>query len=137
VLPIGLFGARLFAKMTSVPAPILWPTILMLCGIGAYASEGSMTPVYTLALFGDIGYIMKKVQIPTAPLILGLLLGPMAEENLRRSLLVSEMDPAIFVTRPISLVLLILGAVTLVWPWVQERYQRKVAAQSGVRAPGE
>jgi putative tricarboxylic transport membrane protein len=137
VLPIGLFGARLFAKMTSVPAPILWPTILMLCVIGAYASEGSMTPVYTLALFGVIGYIMKKVQIPTAPLILGLLLGPMAEENLRRSLLMSEMDPAIFVTRPISLVLLILGAVTLVWPWVQEHYQRKVAAQSGVRAPGE
>ncbi len=125
VLPIGLFGARFFAKMTSVPKPILWPTILTLCVIGCYASEGTMVPVYTVVIFGILGYIMKKFQFPTAPLILGVLLGPMAEENLRRTLLKTNMDWSVFVTRPISLVLLLIGALTLIWPWVQEFYQKK------------
>ncbi|HYF95264.1 MAG TPA: tripartite tricarboxylate transporter permease [Symbiobacteriaceae bacterium] len=132
VLPIGLFGARFFAKMTVVPKPVLWPIILVLCMVGAYASEGNMTAVYTLVIFGVIGYVMKKAQFPTAPLILGLLLGPMAEENLRRALLMFDMNPMIFVTRPISLSLLLIGLLTLVWPWVQEWYQRRVAVRSGV-----
>ena len=132
VLPIGLFGARFFAKMTTVPKPILWPTILTLCVVGAYASEGNMAPVYTVVLFGVVGYAMKRLQYPAAPLILGLLLGPMAEENLRRALLSFEMDWTIFFTRPICLALLIVAALTLIWPWVQERYQRRVAERSGI-----
>lgn len=134
VLPLGLFGARFFGKMTSVPKPILWPTILALCVTGAYASEANMTPVYTLGLFGVIGYFMKKAKFPVAPLILGVLLGPIAEENLRRSLLMSEMDPTVFITRPISLVLLMIAALTLIWPWIQERYRRKVAERNGIKS---
>jgi putative tricarboxylic transport membrane protein len=89
VLPIGLIGAPLFARMTSVPKHILWPTILALCMVGSFASEGTIIPAYTVVLFGIIGYFMKKGGYPVAPLILGVLLGPIAEENLRRSLLVS------------------------------------------------
>lgn len=132
VLPIGLLGARFFAKMTTVPKPILWPTILTLCVIGTYASEGTMMPAYTVVVFGIIGYLMKKAGYPTAPLILGVLLGPMAEENLRRSLLMSHMDATVFFTRPISLVLLILGALTLVWPWIQEWYQKRMSDKLGI-----
>jgi putative tricarboxylic transport membrane protein len=106
----------------------------MLCVIGCYASEGTMAPVYTVALFGVVGYVMKRLQFPVAPLILGVLLGPMAEENLRRSLLSFEMDWTVFFTRPICLALLALAALTLVWPVVQERYQRRVAERSGVPA---
>jgi putative tricarboxylic transport membrane protein len=137
VLPIGLFGARFFAKMTTVPGPILWPTIMMLCVVGTYASEGTMMPAYTVVFFGLIGYLMKRAQIPTPPLILGLLLGPMAEENLRRSLGMFHMDWSIFVTRPISLVLLLLGVITLVWPWAQEWYQNRMAAKLSVDVPKE
>lgn len=133
VLPLGLFGARFFAKMTSVPKPILWPTILALCVTGAYASEANMIPVYTLGLFGVIGYFMKKAKFPVAPLILGILLGPIAEENLRRSLLMSEMDATVFITRPISLVLFIIAALTLIWPWIQERYRKKVVERNVIK----
>lgn len=135
VLPIGLLGARFFAKMSNVPKPILWPTILTLCVIGTYASEGTMMPAYTVIVFGLVGYLMKKAGYPTAPLILGLLLGPMAEENLRRSLLMSHMDATVFFTRPISLILLLLGFITLVWPWFQEWYQKRMAAKLGVEVP--
>lgn len=137
VLPIGLFGARFFAKMTTVPKPILWPTILTLCVIGTYASEGTMMPAYTVVVFGMIGYLMKKAALPTAPLILGVLLGPMAEENLRRSLLMNHMDLSVFFTRPISLLLLSLGLITLVWPWFQEWYQHRMAKKLGVDLPKE
>jgi putative tricarboxylic transport membrane protein len=125
-------GARFFAKMTTVPKPILWPTILTLCVIGTYASEGTMLPAYTVVVFGIFGYLMKKAALPTAPLILGVLLGPMAEENLRRSLLMNHMDITVFFTRPISLVLLTLGVITLVWPWFQEWYQNRMAQKIGV-----
>ncbi len=137
VLPIGLLGARFFAKMTTVPKPILWPTILMLCVVGTYASEGTMMPAYTVVLFGVVGFLMKKAQIPTPPLILGVLLGPMAEENLRRSLGMFHMDWSVFVTRPISLVLLIFAVITLVWPWAQEWWQNRMAAKLGVEVPKE
>lgn len=137
VLPIGLFGARFFAKMTTVPKPILWPTILILCTVGTFASEGTMVPAYTVVVFGFLGYFMKKAAIPTAPLILGVLLGPMTEENLRRSLLMSNSDWSIFVTRPISLALLAVGLITLIWPWIQEWYQNRIARRLGVEVPKE
>ena len=75
VLPIGLLGAKYFAKMTEVPKPILWPTILILCMVGTFASEGTMVPAYTVVIFGFLGYFMKKTQIPTAPLIFGRVAG--------------------------------------------------------------
>lgn len=137
VLPIGLFGARFFAKMSSVRKEILWPTILSLCILGSYAAESNMASVYTLGLFGLIGYGMKKVKMPTAPLILGILLGPMAEENLRRALMASEMDVTIFFTRPISLCLLLVAALTLVWPWFQDWYQKRTADKLGIKDPLE
>lgn len=137
VLPIGLFGARFFAKMSSVRKEILWPTILALCVLGSYAAESNMAAVYTLGFFGLIGYAMKKAKIPTAPLILGILLGPMAEENLRRALMSSNMDPTIFFTRPISLCLLLIAALTLIWPWLQEWYQKRTAEKLGIEDPLE
>lgn len=137
VLPIGLFGAKFFAKMTSVPKPILWPTILILCVIGTYASEGTMFPAYTVVAFGAVGYAMKKAAIPTPPLILGILLGPMAEENLRRSLLMFKMDYSIFLSRPICFGLLLVAALTLVWPWIQDYYQNRMSQKLGMNIPKE
>ena len=96
-----------------------------------------MVPAYTVVVFGFLGYFMKKASIPTAPLILGVLLGPMTEENLRRSLLMSNSDWSIFVTRPISLALLAVGLLTLIWPWIQEWYQNRIARRLGVEVPKE
>jgi putative tricarboxylic transport membrane protein len=80
---------------------------------------------------------MKKSHIPTAPLILGVLLGPMTEENLRRALLMSDSDWSIFITRPISLGLLGVGLLTLIWPWVQDWYQNRIAKRLGIEVPKE
>jgi putative tricarboxylic transport membrane protein len=76
---------------------------------------------------------MKKLGYPIAPLILGVLLGPIAEENMRRALLGSHMDYSIFITRPISLTLLVIAAITLIWPWAQDWYQQRVAKKAGVK----
>lgn len=133
VLPIGLLGAPFFAKMTMIPKHYLWPAILVLCITGSYASEGGIFPAYVVAFFGAVGYVMKKMGYPVAPLILGVLLGPIAEENMRRALLGSHMDYSIFVTRPISLTLLLIAAITLIWPWVQDWYQKRVAKKVGVK----
>jgi putative tricarboxylic transport membrane protein len=111
LLNLPLVG--LWVKLISVPYTVLYPAILMFCLIGLYGIENSSFNVYVAAVFGLIGYLMHRLKCEPAPLLLGFILGPLLEENLRRSLLLSKGDFTIFVDRPISLALLILAAVLL------------------------
>lgn len=110
VLPIGLLGAKLFAQTMRLPRQYLLPLMIVLCVIGAYAINNSFFDVGIAFLFGLIGWWLKRWDFPLGPLVLGLILGRMVEENLRRSLILSGGSPAIFLTHPIALVLF-LGAV--------------------------
>lgn len=110
VLPIGLLGAKLFAQTMRLPRQYLLPLIIVLCVIGAYAINNSFFDVGIAFLFGVVGWWLKRWDFPLGPLVLGLILGKMVEENLRRSLILSGGSPLIFLTHPIALVLL-LGAV--------------------------
>jgi TctA family transporter len=92
---------------------MLAPTILLLCGIGVYSLNNSPFEVGLTALFGLLGYAFYKFGCEPAPLLLGFILGPLMEENLRRALVLSRGDPMVFVQRPISLGLLIAAAVLL------------------------
>jgi TctA family transporter len=85
----------------------------LLCAVGSYSLNSSATEVGIMALFGLLGYLFYKIDCEPAPLMLGFILGPLMEENLRRALIVSHGDPMVFVTRPISLTLLILAAILL------------------------
>jgi TctA family transporter len=108
ILNLPLIG--LWVRMISVPYHYLYPAILCFCSIGVISLSNSPFDVYLMALFGLLGYIFKKLDCEPAPLLLGFILGPMMEEFLRRALLLSKGDPMVFLTRPISLTMLILAA---------------------------
>lgn len=112
ILNLPLIG--MWVQLLRVPYSWLYPAILTFCCIGVYSINNNPFDVYITIIFGAIGYIFYKLQCEPAPLILGFILGPMMEENLRRALLLSRGDPSTFFTRPISLVLLMMAAFLLV-----------------------
>lgn len=111
VLNLPLIG--LWVKLLKVPYRYLYPAILVFCCIGVYSINNNTFDVYQAAAFGLIGYVFMKLAIEPAPLLLGFVLGPMMEENLRRAMLLSRGEFSTFVTRPLSLGLLV-AAVLLV-----------------------
>jgi TctA family transporter len=111
VLNLPLIG--LWIQLLKVPYRLLYPAILTFCCIGVYSINNNTFDVYMTAIFGVVGYVFYKLKCEPAPLLLGFILGPMMEENLRRAMLLSRGDPTTFITRPLSLGLL-LGALALV-----------------------
>ena len=105
----------------------LFPMILVLCVVGAYALNNTMANVYVLLLFGVIGYSMVKGGLPLAPLILGVILGDQIEINLVRSMM-TDSDPWLFLTRPISGVLLAAALLSMAAAFWQHRHARKKSA---------
>jgi TctA family transporter len=112
VLNLPLIG--IWVKLLTVKYDYLFPAILIFCCVGVYSINNAAMDVLLAALFGFIGYAFIKFQMEPAPLLLGFVLGPMMEENLRRALLLSRGDPMVFFTRPISLTLLIIAGLLLV-----------------------
>ncbi|MER2097408.1 MAG: tripartite tricarboxylate transporter permease [Pseudomonas qingdaonensis] len=106
VLNLPLVG--IWVRLLSVPYRLLYPSILLFCCIGVYSVNNSLFDVLLTVAFGLLGYLFIKLRCEPAPLLLGYLLGPLMEENLRRAMLLSRGDPTVFVTRPLSLTLLIL-----------------------------
>jgi len=96
-----------------VPYGYLFPTIVILCCIGTYTISSSAADVVVMTVFGVIGYGFRKLDCEPAPLLLGLVLGPMLEENFRRTMVLSDGDWSIFLRRPISLGFLLLAAALL------------------------
>ncbi len=127
---VGLLGARLWVQVVRVPNSLLAAVIVGISVVGAYSSENSMFPVYVTLTFGIIGYVLRKVDVPLAPIVLALVLVPMAETNYRRSLVISGGDHLIFLQHPITVVLLILAALSFLVPFLRER-KRKARAAAG------
>jgi TctA family transporter len=92
---------------------MLYPAILLFCCIGVYSVNNTSFDIYMMSIFAVFGYICVKLECEPAPLILGFILGPMMEENLRRAMLLSRGDPSVFFTKPISAVLLGIALVLL------------------------
>jgi putative tricarboxylic transport membrane protein len=123
-LVVAVLGARPLARILQVKEEILWGLILVLCVLGSYALNGSVVDVWVMLVSGVAGFVLQKAGFPMGPLVLGLILGPMAESNLRRALVVSQGDPSIFITRPIAAVLLGAALLSLVWPLLRRRVVR-------------
>ncbi|MFB3887828.1 MAG: tripartite tricarboxylate transporter permease [Thermodesulfobacteriota bacterium] len=104
----------LFAYTLRLPYSILYPAILLICVVGVYTLNNHIFDVYAMLIFGVAGYFMKKYDIPGAPMVIGLILGPILEQNLYRALSLAHGDMAVFVTRPISAVLLGISAIMTV-----------------------
>jgi putative tricarboxylic transport membrane protein len=129
VLNLPLIG--LWVKILKVPYPILFPLILLFCVVGAYSLNNSIVEVLIMVIFGLIGYLFKKFEYEAAPLILALVLGPMLETALRRSLLLSAGDPMIFLTRPISAALMLISFFLLAYPLVPWLRKKRATLPKG------
>jgi putative tricarboxylic transport membrane protein len=125
VLNLPLIG--LWVKVLRVPYPILFPLILLFCLIGAYSLNNNIAQILFMIIFGFLGYLFKKFRYEAAPLVLALVLGPMLEKALRRSLLHSGGDPTVFLTRPISAVLLAIAFGLLIFPLIPKLGKKKPA----------
>ena len=123
VLNVPLIG--LWIRLLSVPYRILYPTMLFLICIGVYSVRGNGFDVGVTLAFGLIGMVMNLLNYPTAPVLLGFILGPLIEEHFKRALLVSRGDLAIFIERPISAGLLICAALMLALSIWQALYARR------------
>jgi putative tricarboxylic transport membrane protein len=129
MLILGLSCLKLFVKVLSVPKTILTPMIFILCIVGSYAINTSFFDVGVMLFFGILGFFMQKADISVSPAVLGIILGPMAESNFRRALLMSEGSYKIFFTSAIAIVFLVLIIFTLVMPYVSAylKSRKKVA----------
>ena len=111
VLNLPLVG--MWVCLLKVPYRMLFPAIMVFSSIGIYSVNNSSVELFLAALFGALGFVWLKLKCPAAPMLLGFVLGPILEENLRRALLLSRGDPSVFFTRPISLGFMIVTAVIL------------------------
>ncbi|HZA71420.1 MAG TPA: tripartite tricarboxylate transporter permease [Propionibacteriaceae bacterium] len=130
VLNLPLIGV--WVRMLQVPYQVLFPAIIVFASIGCYSLGLNAWDVYLIAGLGVIAYLLIRWGCEPAPLLLGFVLGPLLEENLRRALIISRGDPSVFVTRPISLVLLLLAVTALVvavLPLVRRRREQVFAEE--------
>ena len=123
VLNLPLIG--LWVKLLTVPYYVLFPIIMAMCSIGVYSVNSNPYDLFAVAGFGLLGYILSKLRCEPAPLLLGFVLGPLLEENLRRAMILSRGDPATFVTRPISATLLLLSLAILVLVFLPQIRRRR------------
>jgi TctA family transporter len=111
IINLPLIG--IWVRLLDVPYRYLFPSILLLCAIGVYSLNNEPTQVMMTAGAGVLGYLLLKLGCEPAPLLLGFVLGDMMEENLRRAMQMSRGDPSIFVTSPVSAILLGAAAVMI------------------------
>jgi putative tricarboxylic transport membrane protein len=116
ILNLPLIG--IWVQVLRVPYRILFPLILLFCLIGVYAVSNTVFDIYIMVLFGVVGYLMKKFGYEPAPLVLAFVLGPMLENNLRKSLILSQGAFSTFVTRPLSAIALLLALALLLSPLI-------------------
>ena len=112
LLNLPLVG--LWVKLLTIPYRFLYPSIIAFCCVGVYSVRSDSFDIYQAAAFGAFGYLLSKLNLPAAPLLLGLVLGPLLEENFRRAMLLSRGDATVFITAPISLGLLTVAAASVV-----------------------
>lgn len=129
----GLLGAKYFARVTLTPQNILSACVLNLSLIGCYGVRGNVRDVYAMLIFGVIGYLLKLYKFNIVPIVLGMILGDIAEEALQQGMILYNNDLwamfATFFQRPISLTLIILMVVSICAPFVLE-YRKKKQARS-------
>jgi TctA family transporter len=112
ILNLPLIG--MWIKLLTVPYRYLYPSILVFMAVGVFSLSNNPFDLVVMAVFGLLGYICTKLECEPAPMILGFILGPLMEENLRRAMLLSRGDPSVFITKPISAGFIIASVILLV-----------------------
>jgi putative tricarboxylic transport membrane protein len=133
LLIVGLSGARVFARLINIDRRILTPVIFFLCVVGSYAMRFSFFDVGLSLVIGVIAYFMEYYGYTVSPILLALILGPMAEQNLRRALIISHGDPFVFFKRPISAAFIILTGFVIISSYyrIKKANEREAQRASG------
>jgi putative tricarboxylic transport membrane protein len=118
-------AVRWIAKVVQIPRPALLSVILVFCVIGSYAVNSSFSDVWVMIAFGVIGLGLEAVRVPLGPFVIGFVLSPIAEEQLRASLMMSDGNVAEILGRPYALLFLALSALTVAWPMIAARLSRR------------
>jgi putative tricarboxylic transport membrane protein len=122
ILNLPLVG--IWVKVLAIPRPLLYGGILVFATLGAYSLHQSVVDLMTLYVFGLLGFAMRRWDIPVAPAVIGLILGPLAETQARRALAISQGDPSVFVTQPISAGILLVSLLLLTVPLILQRVRK-------------
>jgi putative tricarboxylic transport membrane protein len=125
LLILNLPLVPLFASILRVPYRFLYPLILGFCAVGVFSVRQSFTDLWLLSFFGGVGYLFRLYDYPAAPMVLGLVLGPLIERSLRQSMVLSQGDALIFVTRPISAALIVIAVALLAAPLILACFRKE------------
>ena len=131
MLLLGLVAVRTLAKVLLIPTEVLMPSVITLCVVGGYAANNSLFDLTLVTVFGLGGYLMHKVDMPQAPLLLSMILAPIAEVNFRRALVISNNDHSVFFTNPICLGIFAVTLVVIFKTARDELRRRRKLAQLG------
>jgi putative tricarboxylic transport membrane protein len=123
LLFLNLPLAGVWVRLLAIPRPLLYAGILVFAGLGTYSLHNSTVDLVVLYVLGVVGYLMRRFDIPVAPAVVGVILGPEMETHFRRALQISQGDYSTFVSRPLSLVIFILAAIMLIAPTLVRRWQ--------------
>src|SRR5215208_3011140 len=123
-LVLGLFAAKLFARITLIPDALLWPAVFVFAIVGAYGPDQSLMDVWVMLVFGVVGFVFRRFGFSPAPLVMGLVLGKMTEETLKQSLLIFDQNWLMFFTRPIVVVLFAITLLSLMAPLIVKVLRR-------------
>lgn len=129
MLAIGLWGCKIFANIARLSDAILIPSIVVLCVVGSYAINNNIVEVIIMCIFGLIGYLVRKFDLNAAAIVLGLILGPIGENGLRRSLMLSDGDPSILFATPLCWMLIALCVVGIFSPLFMGRVEKDMVAK--------
>jgi putative tricarboxylic transport membrane protein len=124
LLVLNLPLAPIWVRLLMIPRPYLYGGILVFAVLGAYSSTGSTADVVIMLVIGVVGYLMRVYDFPVAPVLVGMILAPLAEQQLRRALAISQGDPSVFVTRPIAAGILAVAAAVLLAPYLLRLFRR-------------
>jgi putative tricarboxylic transport membrane protein len=119
MIALGFLAALCFATLMKVPAPILNTMIVLFCFVGGFALRNDMADVWLTMLFGVVGFFMRRWSLPIPPLVMGIILGPMAEQYFLTSMVANANDVTVFVTRPVSAIILFVSAAMIAWSLVR------------------
>jgi len=127
LLVLNLPLAGLWVRLLAIPRPHLYAGIMVFATLGVFSLHGSVFDLGILCVFGVLGYVMRCADMPVAPAIIGLILGPLAEQQLRRALAISQGDPMVFVTRPLSATIIAIALAVLLLPPLVQLYRKRFA----------
>ena len=122
---LGIFVAKQFSRLVTLPYPFLATIIVTLGVVGSYSLKNSMTDVFVMFAFSFVGYFFDKYHYSTSAMILGIILGKIAENGLRKQLIVSGGDFTTFLTRPLCLVIFIVSIISFITPYYRAHKEKK------------